>query len=104
VVAVESRAAEPALEAGSPLATEVAYVDRARALLAAGQSSQGLALLEHYEQKFREARLLPEVLFLQLEAYQRAGRSAEARNAAQRLVDGFPKSPHAGRARKLLEH
>lgn len=100
---LEPRAAEPVLDVGIPLASEVAYVDRARALLVAGQSSQGLALLERYEQTFREARLLPEVLFLQLEAYQRSGRMAEARGAAKRLVVGFPKSPHAGHARKLLE-
>jgi len=101
-VAVESRATNSELEVGELLAAEVAYVDRARALLAAGQSSQGLSLLAGYEQKFRGARLLPEVLFLQLEAYERSGQSNEARNAAQRLVADFPKSPHAGRARKLL--
>jgi hypothetical protein len=100
---VELPAAEPVLDVGIPLATEVAYVDHARALLVAGQSSEGLALLDHYEQKFPGARLLPEVLFLKLEACERSGRSAEARSAAQRLVEGFPKSPHAGRARKLLE-
>jgi hypothetical protein len=99
---VEPPAARPALDVGIPLAAEVAYVDHARALLGAGQSSEGLALLDHYAQQFREARLLPEVLFLQLEAYERAGRSTEARSAAQRLVLGFPNSPHAGRARKLL--
>jgi hypothetical protein len=100
VVATQSSSA--ALDLSMPLAAEVAYLDRARSLLAAGQSSQGLSLLEQYEQKFPEARLLPEVLFLQLEAYERSARGAEARRAAERLVNGFPKSPHAGRARKLL--
>lgn len=90
------------LDVGTPLAAEVAYVDRARALVSSGQSAQGLALLGGYEREFPEARLLPEVLFLQLEALDRAGRTSEARAAAQRLVDGFPKSPHASRARKLL--
>jgi len=101
--AVEARAANPELDLGELLAAEVAYVDRARALLAASSSSQGLALLEAYERKFHEARLLPEVLFLQLEAYERSGRSTEARRIAQRLVDTFPNSPHVGRARKLLD-
>jgi len=101
-VAVESRLTNSELEVGELLAAEVAYVDRARARLAAGQSSQGLSLLAGYEQKFRGARLLPEVLFLQIEAYERTGQSNEARNAAQRLVADFPKSPHAGRARRLL--
>lgn len=93
---------EPVLEIGTPLAAEVAYVDRARALVASGQSAQGLALLRSYEHDFPEARLLPEVLFLELETLDRLGRTGEARAAAQRLVAGFPKSPHANRARRLL--
>ncbi|HVY29322.1 MAG TPA: tetratricopeptide repeat protein [Polyangiaceae bacterium] len=94
--------AAPALEVGAPLAAEVAYVDRARALVASGQASQGLALLGGYEREFPEARLLPEVLFLELQTFDQLGRTAEARAAAKRLVDGFPKSPHASRARRLL--
>jgi TolA-binding protein len=92
----------PAMDVGAPLAAEVAYVDRARSLVASGQSEQGLSQLRNYERQFPEARLLPEVLFLQLETLDRLGRASEARLAAQRLVDGFPKSPHATRARKLL--
>jgi hypothetical protein len=102
VGAKEPVAAAPALEVGAPLAAEVAYVDRARALLASGQAEPGLALLRSYERDFPEARLLPEVLFLQLETCDRLGRASEARAAAQRLLDGFPKSPHASRARRLL--
>lgn len=92
--------AEPDL--GAPLAAEVAFVDRARATLAAGRAEQGLAQLASYEREFPEARLLPEVLFLRLETCERLGRRSEARTAAQRLVQGFPKSPHAARARQLL--
>lgn len=102
VAANEPGAAAPPLEVGAPLAAEVAYVDRARALVVAGQTAQGLALLRGYERDFPEARLLPEVLFLQLETCDRLGRVGEARAAAQRLVEGFPKSPHASRARRLL--
>jgi hypothetical protein len=94
----------PELDVGAPLAAEVQYVDRARALLGAGQTALGLSSLERYEREFPEARLLPEVLFLKLEAYERLGRANEARGAAQRLVGGFPKSPHSTRARKLLEN
>jgi hypothetical protein len=93
---------EPVVDVGAPLAAEVAFIDRARGLLAAGQAEQGLQLLGGYEQQFPEARLLPEVLFLRLETCERLGRGVEARNAAQRLLDGFPKSPHAARARQLL--
>jgi hypothetical protein len=100
---VEPRAATAELDVGMPLAAEVAFVDRGRALVGSGQTLEGLALLEHYEQEFSEARLLPEVLFLRLEANERLGRTSEARRSAERLVKGFPKSPHAARARKLLQ-
>lgn len=101
--AVEAPAAAPDRDSGEPLSTEVAFVDRGRALLRAGQSQEGLALLEGYERTFHEARLLPEVLFLRLEAYERLGRAGDARGVAERLLKGFPKSPHAARARKSLE-
>lgn len=101
-IVVEPRTPEPAADESAPLAAEVAYVDRARGLLAAGQSSQALSLLAGYERRFHEARLLPEVLFLQLEGYERAGLRSEAQRVAERLVSSFPTSPHAGRARKLL--
>jgi hypothetical protein len=87
---------------GLPLSAEVAFVDRARALLRQGRTRDGLSLLEGYENEFREARLLPEVLFLRLEACERLGRVSDARRVAERLLAAFPKSPHAARARKLL--
>jgi len=99
---VSPRGAAPELAVEAPLAAEVAYVDRARTLLGGGRADQGLGLLERYEREFPEARLLPEVLFLELEANERMGRASEARRAAQRLVDGFPQSPHATRARMRL--
>lgn len=89
-------------EVGAPLAAEVAFVDEARAILASGRAEQGLALLSRYEQRFPESRLLPEVLFLRMETSDRLGRSSEARAAAERLVQGFPQSPHSARARRLL--
>lgn len=101
-VSVRETAAVPPLDVGAPLSEEVTFVDRARALLATGQAEAGLAQLAGYEREFPEARLLPEVLFLQLEAYERLGRPREAKRAAQRLVSGFPRSPHAARARALL--
>jgi hypothetical protein len=87
---------------GMPLAAEVLFVDRGRALLRAGRTLEGLAALERYEQEFSEARLLPEVLFLRLEGNERLGRTREARGFAERLASGFPQSPHAARARQLL--
>jgi len=101
---IASAASEAASEAelGPPLQAEVTFVDHGRALLRAGRTLEGLIALDGYEHEFSEARLLPEVLFLRLEAYERLGRTSEARRAAARLLSGFPKSPHAARARKLL--
>jgi hypothetical protein len=90
------------VEVGAPLAAEVAFIDQARELLASGRTEQGLAQLARYEREFPEARLLPEALFLRLEACERTGRHVEARALAEQLLRGFPKSPHAARARKLL--
>jgi len=97
-----SEPAAPEVDDAAPLAAEVSFVDQARSLLAAGQAEQGLSMLQSYERQFPQARLLPEVLFMRLETCERLGRGSEARAAAQRLVDAFPKSPHASRARKLL--
>lgn len=94
---------EPPLDVGALLAAEVAFVDQARTLLGAGRSEAALSQLSRYEREFPEARLLPEVLFLQLEAYERLGRASGARRVAERLVSAFPKSPHAARARALLD-
>jgi hypothetical protein len=102
VTAASAPASLPEAEPAELLAAEVAFVDRARADLAAGKTEQGLSALSRYEREYPDARLLPEVLFLQLEAYERLGRDSDARRAAQRLVNGFPRSPHAARARQLL--
>lgn len=103
-VAARSSAAAVALPEveTAPLAAELSLVDRARSLLGTGQPEQSLALLTGYEREFPAARLLPEVLFLQLEAFERLSRRSEARHAAERLVSAFPQSPHAARARRLL--
>lgn len=89
-------------ELGVPLSAEVTFVDRGRALLRAGRALEGLSLLEGYEREFSEARLLPEVLFLRLEAYEQLGRTGDARRTAERLLRSFPSGPHAARARKSL--
>jgi hypothetical protein len=101
--AAQSVTDDVVVEVGAPLAAEVTFIDGARALLASGRAEQGLSQLRRYEHEFPEARLLPEVLFLRMETCDRLGRSSEARVAATRLVRGFPHSPHAARARKLLE-
>jgi hypothetical protein len=90
-------------ERGVPLAAEVALVDRARAALASGNPNRTLGELERYETLFPERRLGPEVLYLRMEAHVAAGHDAQAREIAERSVSLFPRSPHAARARQILE-
>jgi len=104
---VVSRAAaresdDPALS-NAPLAAEVALVDRARAALASGSPGRALEDLRGYETAFREPRLEPEVLYLRMEAELAAGNEARARDVAAESIRRFPRSPHAARARQVLE-
>jgi hypothetical protein len=92
-----------AAERGVPLAAEVALVDRARAALASGSASRALEELRTYESAFPEPRLLPEVLFLRMEAHLAAGNAARARETAEQSVRLFPRSPHAARAREVID-
>ena len=86
-----------------PLAAEVALVDRARATLGAGNPAGALQALSAYETAFPEPRLLPEVLFLRMEAHLAAGNRTQAVETAEESIRRFPRSPHAARARELIE-
>jgi hypothetical protein len=90
-------------EHGVPLAAEVALVDRARAALASGKPARALDELSGYETAFPEPRLEPEVLFLRMEAHLVAGNAPLARETAERSIRLFPRSPHAARARQVIE-
>jgi hypothetical protein len=86
----------------APLAAEVTFVDRGRALFQGGDGRGTLAALVAYEQTFPERRLLPEVLYLRMEALSLAGERAPASEVARRIVRDYGKGPHAARARALL--
>jgi hypothetical protein len=87
---------------GTPLATEVALVDRAHAALRRGDASEALAILAAYESAFASPRLLPEVFALRMEASERAGDAGAARQWASRLVTRYPRSAQAARAYAVL--
>jgi hypothetical protein len=84
------------------LAAEVKSVDRARAALAAGKAERTLAELDEYERRFRRRGFGPEALYLRMEAFLSLGMTAQARDAAERLLARYPKSLHAARARAVL--
>jgi hypothetical protein len=88
---------------GTPLAAEVALVDRAHGLLRGGDARGALGVLATYESAFATPRLLPEVFALRMEASEAAGDESAARSWASRLVSRYPKSAQAARARSLLE-
>ena len=84
------------------LAEEVALVDRARGALAGGDAAAALKALDEYDSRFSRRKFAPEALYLRMEALLRMGRSDGARSVAQSLVNAYPTSPHAARARQVL--
>jgi TolA-binding protein len=84
------------------LAEEVALVDRAREALARGDAAAALKALDEYDSRFSRRKFAPEALYLRMESLLRMGRSGGARSVAQSLVNAYPTSPHAARARQVL--
>jgi TolA-binding protein len=83
------------------LAAEVAALDAARQALSGGDPSRALSLLDAYRNRFPEAQLLPEALHIRMEALYARGDRAAAARIAERLLAGFPLSPHVARARRI---
>ena len=98
-------ARDPAAEAipAETLAAEIAGIDRARGLLAAGRPAAALAALDDYERRFPRHHFAPEVLYLRMEAASRAGRSEETRELARSLLARYPQSPQSEKAKQLLD-
>jgi hypothetical protein len=90
-------------ESKAALAAEVAFIDRAREAFRSGRFHDALVLLDGYERAFQPPRLLPEVLYVRMQAFSRAGEARRASDLAARLIREFPKSPHAASARALLQ-
>jgi hypothetical protein len=90
-------------ELEAPLAAEVAFVDRGRAAFQRGDLGGALAALAANEREFPAPRLLPEVLYLRMEASARGGHHAHAAELARRILRSFPQSPHAARARAVVQ-
>jgi hypothetical protein len=102
VPVAESPGARPDEPTFAPLAAEVSFVDRGRAAFQRGEAGAALAALATYERTYPERRLLPEVLYLRMEALAASGDDARARELARRIVREFSRSPHRARAAALL--
>lgn len=99
-------ASAPAVVASTPaprsLAEEVASLDAARKLLAAGDPAGAIAALDKHRRDFPAGALGPEAMLVRLEALMAAGRQQEARAVGQRFLDAHPDSPLQGRVRTLI--
>lgn len=87
----------------TPLAAEIAFVDRGREAFQRGNAAGALALLDGYEGAFPQTRLMPEVLYLRMQALRARGETGRAVEIAKRLLRGFPNNPHASSARAILQ-
>ncbi|HEY8946397.1 MAG TPA: hypothetical protein VIM73_19235 [Polyangiaceae bacterium] len=86
-------------ESKAALAVEIAFVDRCREAFQQGRLHDALVLSEEYERAFERPRLLPEVLYLRLQAYERTGDERRASALAIRLIREYPNNPHSASAR-----
>ena len=59
-------------------------------------------LLSGHEKRFPEGRMLPEALYLRLEAFTLRRDQSNAEAVARRILSVYPSSPHAARARAVL--
>ena len=97
---------EPSKGSGPPpsgdLRAEIDLIDRARAALRAGDTSEALDLLGRHAVRFPHGALAPEETALRVEALMRGGRTAEARAYARRFIAANPASPLSERMRRLV--
>jgi hypothetical protein len=93
----------PAESRPAPLAEEVSFVDRGWAAIRSKEYARTLADLAVYERKFPSMSMLPEVLFLRMQAESGLGNADRARAHARSILSGFPQSPHSARARDILD-
>lgn len=87
----------------TPLAAEIAFVDRGREAFQRGDPRGALTLLDAYESAFPQTRLMPEVLYLRMQSLRELGETARAVELAKRLLRSFPNNPHASSARAILQ-
>jgi outer membrane protein assembly factor BamD (BamD/ComL family) len=82
---------------------EVVLLERAQEALAHEDGSTALAIVSRYETRFPKGVLAEEAEVVRIEALALAKESDRAAERAQRFLDAHPHSPHADRARSILE-
>jgi hypothetical protein len=96
------RAPAIAAEADSAITVEIGLIDQARRALRTGNAAAALDALNRYRAEVKRPRLAPEAQYLEMEALFAAGRGAAAQRAASRLLESYPRGPHAARAQAIL--
>lgn len=84
------------------LKAEVALIDRARAALARGDTSEALMLLARHQKQYPSGALTPEAFVLELTTLERAGRGDVARARARAWLATHPDGDYADRIRKIV--
>jgi TolA-binding protein len=102
VVVAQPSAAPAESDTSTPLAAEVAALDGARQALASGDAAHALDLLNDYDARFPAPRMMPEALYLRLQAFTLQGDKSDGEAVARRILRVYPSSPHAARARAVL--
>jgi len=86
----------------STLPREVAAIEDARRAVRSGNAEAALSALARYRALGPSGALAPEATLVEIDALRLAGRTAQAAALAQVYVSHYPKSPQAGRLRRLL--
>lgn len=90
-------------EGDRTFAEELALLDTARSKWRAGNAAGAIQSASEYRRRFPAGRFAPEALFLLMQARLELKQEQDARNLASELVRRFPNTPHAARAREVLE-
>jgi outer membrane protein assembly factor BamD (BamD/ComL family) len=85
-------AAPSSSSAADAYALELRILERARAAVAAGDFSAALRAIANHQRRFPAGRLQEEREALRVKALSGLGRSDEARRAAERFRERFPRS------------
>lgn len=88
--------------APTTISEEVRQVDAARTALRGGDPNGCLRALDRYDANYAGGVLSLEANVLRAEAMVQAGRVAEGRSLAARLLKSAPSGPHAARLNKLI--
>jgi hypothetical protein len=98
---VPSSAQRGGTKASGDLAEQIALVDAARSAVRSGDVERALAAVRKYQAEYPRGAFRPEAAALKVEALVKAGRTAEARAAAERFVVAYGPGPLTDRVALL---